>query len=92
MSILSGTTGDEYTVVQTLVLDKIPRHSMAQNILWSQPVILVMVSYDILGIVCMNLLFVTMYLSMYDVRHDNQIPCTRYLAINHILSLSNSSV
>ena len=41
--------------------------------------ILVTVSYDILGIVCIKLLCVSkcMYvICMYDVCHDNQIPCT----------------
>ena len=52
------------------------------------------VSYDILAIACLNLLCVSecmyvimciyVYVCMYDVRHDIQIPCTRYVAINRI--------
>ena len=29
-------------------------------------------------------LCVRMYVCMFDVRHDMQIPCTRYLAINRL--------
>ena len=52
------------------------------------------VSYDILAIACLNLLCVSecmyvimciyVYVCMYDVRHDIQIPCTRYVAINRL--------
>ena len=56
------------------------------------------VSYDILAIACLNLLCVPecmhvsmciyVYVCMYDVRHDIQIPCTRYVAINRLYLLS----
>ena len=52
------------------------------------------VSYDILAIACLNILCVSecmyvimciyVYVCMYDVRHDIQIPCTRYVAINRL--------
>ena len=51
-------------------------------------------SYDILAIACLHLLCVSecmyvsmciyVYVCMYDVRHDIQIPCTRYVAINRL--------
>ena len=41
------------------------------------------VSYDILATVCMICL-VCQNVYMYDVRHDMQIPSTRYLAVNHL--------
>ena len=55
-------------------------------------------SYDILAIVCLNLrcvsecmyasmciyVYLCIYVCMYDVRHDIQIPCTRYVAINRL--------
>ena len=47
-------------------------------------------SYEILASVCLSLprlsecMYVRMYVCMYDVRHDMQIPCTRYLAINSL--------
>ena len=55
------------------------------------------VSYDILAIACLNLLCVSecmyvylcIYVCMYDVCHDIQIPCTRYVAINRLLSYFN---
>ena len=60
------------------------------------------VYYDILAIVCLNVrcvsecmyvsmciyVYLCIYVCMYDVRHDIQIPCTRYVAINRLLSLS----
>ena len=67
--------------------------------------ILVTVSYDILAIACLNLrcvsecmyvsmciyVYLCIYVCVYDVRHDIQIPCTRYVAINRLyLSLSLS--
>ena len=30
--------------------------------------------------------YLCIYVCMYDVRHDIQIPCTRYVAINRLLS------
>ena len=56
-------------------------------------IFLVTVSYDILAIVCLNLrcvsecmyvsmciyVYLCIYVCMYDVRHDIQIPCTRYV-------------
>ena len=51
-------------------------------------IFLVMVSYNIFAIVCINLpcvylcMYLFMFVCMYDVRHDIQIPCTRYVAIN----------
>ena len=55
-------------------------------------------SYDILAIVCLYLrcvsecmyvsmciyVYLCIYVCMYDVRHDIQIPCTRYVAINRL--------
>ena len=29
-------------------------------------------------------IYVYMYVCMYDIRHDIQIPCTRYVAINRL--------
>ena len=36
-------------------------------------------------------MYVCMYVCMYDVRHDNQLHCTFYLAINHLYLIFMSS-
>ena len=42
--------------------------------------------YDILAIICIDLPCVSecIYVCMYVVRHDIQIPCIRYMAINRL--------
>ena len=54
--------------------------------------ILETVSYDILGIVCIHLLYVRIYVCVHDVLHHHHMPCSRHMTIQFSIKKNADSV